>query len=64
MMGIQSMNQDEPIAEWEGLYERFRKATPSAPDWYPLIDFMVGMLIHDHIEDLKERRRERCSTRS
>lgn len=49
------MTPAERIAEWEGLYEKFRKATPSAPDWYPLIDFMVGVLIHDHIEDLKER---------
>jgi hypothetical protein len=46
-------NPIEVLANWEQLYEEFRKATPSSPAWYGLIDMAVGVLISDRIDQLK-----------
>lgn len=43
------------VEEWEGLYAQFRKETPSSPTWYHVIDYMVGAMISDHIEELRRR---------
>lgn len=45
----------ERVAEWEGLYEQFRKETPSSPSWFNMIDYMVGAMMSDHIEELRRR---------
>lgn len=54
-MTERTLTPQERVDEWVGLYAQFRKTTPSAPDWYSAIDYMVGALIHDHIEALKEK---------
>lgn len=46
------------VSEWEGLYEQFRKETPSSPTWFQVIDYMVGALISDHIEELRRKAAE------
>lgn len=47
------MAPEEELAKWEELYDAFRRATPSSPDWYQLIDHCVGVLMSDKIASLK-----------
>lgn len=43
------------LSNAEALYAEFRKATPSAPDWYQLADHCIGILMLDYIKRLKGR---------
>ena len=47
------MTPDEELARWEELFKAFRRATPSAPDWYQIADHCIGALLHDKIESLQ-----------
>lgn len=49
------LTPQEHLKEWEGLYAQFREQTPSSPQWFQVIDYMVGALIVDHIEELRRR---------
>lgn len=44
---------EEVLGNWEQLYAEYRKATPSSPHWYSLIDMAVGVLISERIDVLK-----------
>lgn len=44
---------EEELANWQMLYDEFRKATPSSPAWYQLADYCIGVLMHDKINSLK-----------
>lgn len=44
---------EEVLANWEGLYAEFRKATPSSPVWFSIADICIGVLMADRIEQLK-----------
>ncbi len=44
---------EEELANWEGLYDEFRKATPSSPVWYQLADICIGTLMADKLDQLK-----------
>lgn len=48
---------EQVLANWETLYSEFRKATPSSPIWYSLVDMAVGVLISERIDELKARAR-------
>lgn len=52
------LTPQERVAEWDGLYQQFRKETPSSPAWFHVIDYMVGALISDHIEELRRKAAE------
>lgn len=43
------------LAHAEEFFKAFRRATPSAPNWYQLIDMAVSVLFADYIERLKAR---------
>lgn len=44
---------EEQLANWEGIYAEFRKATPSSPVWYQIADIAIGVLLADKIDVLK-----------
>jgi hypothetical protein len=52
-MTTTSLSPAERVEEWKGLYKQFRETTPSSPDWYPAIDYVVGAMISDHIDALR-----------
>lgn len=50
----------EPSAEEQlyyakELFKQFRKQTPSAPDWYHLADYCIGVLMAEHVERLERK---------
>jgi len=39
----------------EYLFREFKKATPSSPIWYQMADICIGVLMTNHIDDLKHK---------
>jgi hypothetical protein len=46
---------EDVLGNWEELYKEFRKATPSSPVWYSLVDMAVGVLISERIDAIKKQ---------
>ncbi len=44
---------EDELANWQELYDEFRKATPSSPAWYQLADACIGVLMADRLMSLK-----------
>lgn len=44
---------EEVLGNWEELFVALKKATPSAPDWFGIIDMAVGVLCSERIDALK-----------
>lgn len=44
---------EEELANWQELYDEFRKETPSAPRWYQIADMCIGVLMADKLMTLK-----------
>src|SRR3989304_8639352 len=56
-VGGSLMTQEEELelANLEALYEAFRRATPSSPDWYQIADHCIGVLMAKKIAEIKDR---------
>ena len=50
---------EEVLGNWEDLFHALKRATPSAPDWYGIIDMAVGVLCAERIDALKAQIAER-----
>ena len=50
-----TLTPEEELANWQGLYDQFRKATPSSPAWYQLADYCIGVLMADKLLTIKNR---------
>ena len=46
---------EEELGHAQELFAEFKKATPSAPNWYQLADYCIGVLMLEHIKKLERK---------
>lgn len=40
---------EESVANWQHLYDAFRRETPSSPAWFQIADVAIGVLLADRL---------------
>jgi hypothetical protein len=46
---------EEILGNWEELFTEFKRATPSSPNWFGIIDMAVGVLVSERVDALKKQ---------
>jgi hypothetical protein len=52
---MQEPAPEEILANWEDLVIALKKATPSTPRWFGIIDRVVGVLVNERVDALKKQ---------